>query len=166
MKILNRLIGLTLSLVGLLACNSGYERKVTEQDVPAAVLQAFKAAYPNAQVHGYAEEAEGAQKLYEISFTNEGQRIDIAYTSDGKRLELEETIDPTNLPQVAQDEIKNTFKNVVIKRAERVVKDAYTGYEAKVEVQENGANKRYELVFDQDGKLLKKKVEQEEDEDE
>lgn len=162
---LNPLRSSALLLLGLLACRSGYERNITEQEVPPAVLQTFKAAYPNAEVHGYAEEAEGGQKLYEISFINEGKRIDIAYASDGKLLELEETIDSTNLPQAAQDEIKRAFKDAVIKRAERVTKGTYRGYEAKVEIQEDGAAKRYELVFDQDGKLLKKKVEPEEDEE-
>jgi len=154
-----------LALLSWFACNSGYERKVTTQEVPPAVLQAFKAAYPNAEVRGYSEEQEAGKKIYEIAFVNEGQRIDVAYAADGSLVEVEETIDPANLPQAVQDEIKNTFKDAVIKRAERVVKGAHTGYEAKIDVPENGATKRYELVFDQDGKLLKKKVEPEEDEE-
>ena len=162
---LNLLRSLAFLFLGLLACGSVYERNVTEREVPPAVLQAFKAAYPNAEVRGYAEEAEGGQKLYEISFTHKGKRIDIAYASDGKLLELEETIDLADLPQAAHDEIKNTFKDATIKRVERIVKGERTGYEAKLDVPENGAVKRYELVFDQDGKLLKKKVEQGEDEE-
>lgn len=166
MKKFFKSIILVFSILRLQACSSeGYEKKITEQEVPPAVLQTFKAAYPSAEVRGYAEEAEGGQKLYEISFTNEGQRIDIAYASDGKLLELEETIDSADLPQVAHDEINNAFKDAAIKRAERVVKGEHTGYEAKVDVTENGATKRYELVFDQDGKLLKKKVESEEEEE-
>lgn len=153
-----------LAAVSLIACNSGYERKVTEQEVPPAVLQAFKAAYPNADVRGYAEEAEGGDKLYEISFINEGKRIDVAYAAGGKLLELEETIDPADLPQVAHDEIKNAFKDAAIKRAERVVKGERTGYEVKLDVPANGVSKRYELVFDQDGKLLKQELEEEDEE--
>lgn len=156
---------LVFSILRLQACSTeSYEKKITEQEVPPAVLQTFKAAYPNAEVRGYAEEAEGGQKLYEISFTHEGQRIDIAYARDGKLLELEETIDPADLPQAARDEINGAFKDAAIKRAERVVKGERTGYEAKVDVLENGAAKRYELVFDPNGKLLKKKVESEEEE--
>lgn len=154
-----------LVALSLSACHSGYERKVTEQDVPPAVLQTFEAAYPNAEVRSYAEETEGDEKLYEISFTNEGKRIDVAYANDGKLLELEETIDPADLPQVAHGEIKNVFKDAAIKRAERFVKGERTGYEVKLDVPENGASKRYELVFDPDGKLLKKKAEPEEDEE-
>jgi len=159
-------IVLAFSILSLQSCGSEeYERKVSEQEVPPEVLQAFTKAYPNAEVRGYAEEQEDGKKIYEIAFVNDGQRIDIAYAANGSLLELEETIDPANLPQAAQDEIKNAFKDAVIKRAERVVKGAHTGYEAKVDVPENGASKRYELVFDQDGKLLKKKAEPEEDEE-
>jgi hypothetical protein len=153
------------ALLILHACDSGYERKVTEQEVPPAVLQAFKTAYPNAEVRGYSEEKEGGKTIYEIALVNAGQRLDLAYAADGSLLEVEETIDPANLPPAAHDEIKNAFKDAVIARAERVVKGASTGYEAKVDVPENGATTRYELVFDQDGKLLKKEVEEEDDEE-
>lgn len=162
---LRPLRSLAFSLVGLLACSSDYERNVTEQEVPPVVLQAFKTAYPNAEVRGYSEEQEGGKKSYEIAFVNEGQRIDIAYAADGSLLEVEETIDSTNLPQTAQEEIKNVFKGAVVERAERVVKGTRTGYEAKIVVPVNGSSKSYELVFAQDGKLLRKKVEREEAEE-
>ncbi|MEK0371238.1 MAG: hypothetical protein QQN55_08815, partial [Nitrosopumilus sp.] len=44
------------------------ERKVTEKEVPKAVLQVFKQTYPQATVKEYAEEIEDGQKFYEISF--------------------------------------------------------------------------------------------------
>lgn len=48
-----------VAILILQACSSGYERKVTEQEVPPAVLQTFKTAYPNAEVRGYSEEQDG-----------------------------------------------------------------------------------------------------------
>jgi len=158
-------IVLALSILSLQACSSeGYERKVTAAEVPPAVLQAFAKAYPNAEVRGYAEEQEDGNKIYEVSFTHEGKSMDVTYTGDGGLFEVEETIDLANLPQAARDEINNKFKEPQIKRVEKVAKSGRLAFEVKVDVQENGALKRYELVFDPDGKLLKQESEEEDEE--
>jgi uncharacterized membrane protein YkoI len=141
-----------------------HERKVAEKEVPSAVLQAFKAAYPNAEVRGYAEEQEDGKKIYEVSFTHEGKSMDVTYAGDGELFEVEETIDPANLPQAAHNEINNKFKAPQIKRVERVAKSGRLTFEVKVDVQENGALNRYEIVFDQDGKLLKQELDTEDEE--
>ncbi len=157
---------LAFSFLCLQACSSQeeYERKVTETEVPPAVLQAFAKAYPSAEVRGYAEEREGGKKIYEISFTHEGKSMDVTYTVEGELFEVEETIDPADLPQSAHDEINNKFKDAQIKIAEKVAKSGRLAYEVKIDVQENGALKRYELVFDPDGKLLKQELEREDEE--
>lgn len=157
---------LALALMLMQACSSEeYEKKITEPEVPAAVLQAFKSAYPNAEVRGYTEEAEGGKKLYEISFTNEGKRIDAAYASDGKLLELEETIANEDLPAAALQELQKQFNAFELKRVEKVLKGERLLYEAKVDVTRDGATTRHELVFAEDGKLLKQKVEREDDDE-
>jgi hypothetical protein len=66
----------------LQACSLGYEREVTEQEMPAEALQAFHASYPNAEVRGYFEKRQINKKIYEILFTYEGQRIDASYASN------------------------------------------------------------------------------------
>jgi len=165
MKKLVTIIVLTFSILSLQSCGSEeYERKVSEQEVPPEVLQAFTKAYPNAEVRGYAEEQEDGKKIYEVSFTHEGKSMDVTYTGDGELFEVEETIEPANLPQAAHNEINNKFKEPQIKRVERVAKSGRLTFEVKVDVQENGALKRYELVFDPDGKLLKQELEEEDEE--
>jgi len=157
---------LALSILSLQACSSKeYERKVTAAEVPPAVLQAFAKAYPNAEVRGYGEEAEGDEKLYEISFTNDGKRIDVAYASDGKLLEVEETIPNEDLPASMQDEIRKQFKQFEIKRVERIMKSERRFYEAQIDVKADGVTKRYELVFAEDGTPLEKEVDSEDEEE-
>ncbi|MEK7729048.1 MAG: PepSY-like domain-containing protein [candidate division KSB1 bacterium] len=159
-------IVLTFSILSLQACDSEeYERKVEEKDVPPAVLQAFKAAYPNAEVRGYSEESEGKEKLYEISFTNEGKQIDIAYASDGKLLEVEETIAQADLPEAVRTELQRAFPQAEIQRVESILKGESRAYEVKLSAQEQGETKRYELVFEENGKLLKQEIEGEEEEE-
>lgn len=151
---------LVLLILSLQACRSEeYERKVTEKEVPPPVLQAFAKAYPNAEVRGYAEEQEGSKKIYEIAFTHEGKSIDVAYASNGELVEVEETIEAANLPQAVHDAIIHKYKAAEIKVAEKVTKGERMAYEVKVDVKENGILKRYELVFDPEGKLLKQESE-------
>ncbi len=167
MKKLVTTIVLTLSILSLQACGSEeYERKVEEKDFPPAVLQAFKTAYPNAEVRGYAEESDGDKKLYEISFTNEGQRVDLSYASDGKLLEVEETIALADLPEAVRTELQRVFPQAEIQRVESVLKGESRAYEVKLSAQEQGEAKHYELLFDPEGKLLKQEIEGEEEEEE
>ncbi len=163
-KIVTNMI-LAFSILSLQACGSEeYERKVEEKDVPPAVLQAFKAAYPNAEVRGYSEEAEGKEKLYEISFVNEGKQIDIAYASEGKLLEVEETIAQADLPEAVRAELARAFPQAEIQRVESIRKGEKLLYEIKLNVQAQGETKRYELVFEASGKLLQEEIEGEEKE--
>lgn len=158
------MLTVTLGLMGLQACGSNeYEKKIAEQEVPHVVLQAFKAGYPNAEVRGYTEEAEGGKKHYEISFTHEGKRIDAAYASDGKLLEVEETIAAEDLPAAVREELQKQFAQFAMKRAEKVTNGERVVYEIKVDVTRDGATTRQELVFAEDGKLLEKNVEDEEE---
>lgn len=156
---------LALSLLSLHACGSKeYERKIEEKDLPPAVAQAFKAAYPNAEVRGYSEEAEGKEKLYEISFTNEGKQIDIAYASDGALLEVEETIALADAPEAVRTELARAFPQAEIQRVESIRKGERLFYELKLKAQKQGETKHYELVFDEKGNLLEEEIEGEEEE--
>lgn len=158
-------IALALGLMSLLACGSEeYEKKIEEKDLPPAVAQAFKTAYPNAQVRGYSEEAEDGEKLYEISFTMEGKRIDVAYASDGKLLEVEETIALADLPEAVRAELVRAFPQAEIERIESVRKGERLLYEVKLRAEKSGATQRYETVFDAQGKLLQEEIEGEEEE--
>ena len=59
----------TLIAIGLFLTNfsaAAQESKVKEKDVPQAVIDAFKSAYPNATIRGYAREKEHGKLFYEI----------------------------------------------------------------------------------------------------
>lgn len=79
----------------------------------------------------------------------------------GTKTEYERKINASDLPPAVQEAIKNKFLEAQIRLAEKVVKDGQVAYEAKVNVQENGAAKRYGLVFDADGTLRKQESEEE-----
>ena len=65
-------------------------KNLTEAEVPAAVVTAFKSAYPNATNIEYEEELEKGVQTYEVEFTSEGKKWEVDYTPDGKVLKTEQ----------------------------------------------------------------------------
>ena len=141
-------IGLLLASVSALA----QESKIKEKDVPPAVVAAFKSAYPNATVRGYAKETEKGKTFYEIESKDGATMRDLLYNPDGTVAEIEETIAATDLPAEAQQIIKAKYPIGVVSRAEKVT----GGNTIKYEVSIRNGKRRTGLAFDADGKLLKK----------
>jgi len=155
---------LNLCLIALVAfvlkaCLDNGEREIAETEVPTAILEAFKEAYPGAVVREYGEELEDGDKAYEISFTHKGQKIDILYAQDGNVIELEETIPAAELPAAIHDELNDRFDQYEIKETEKITKGADIFYEVRLTATSD--EKAYELIFSQDGRLIS----QEQDDD-
>ncbi len=87
MSVINLLAGTTLLLAGPLAFA---DKDLTEAEVPAAVIQAFKAAYPNATDAKFEEETEKGLKTYEVEFKVDGKKFEVDYSADGKPLKVEQ----------------------------------------------------------------------------
>ena len=145
---------LTLIAIGLLLASlsaSAQETKISEKDVPQAVIAAFKSAYPNATVRGYAKEKEHGKLFYEIESKDGATMRDLLYNPDGTVAEIEETVAVTDLPAEAQQAIKSKYPKAVVTKAEKVTE----GDKIKYEVSARSGKKRISLSFDADGKLLK-----------
>jgi hypothetical protein len=133
---------------------SAQEAKIREQDVPSAVISAFKTAYPNAKVRGYAKEKENGKVFYEIESTDGTTKRDLLYNPDGTVAEIEETIVATDLPSAAQEFIHSKYPRAVVSRAERVTE----GDKVEYEVSARQAKRRISLAFDVAGKVIKNTV--------
>jgi uncharacterized membrane protein YkoI len=128
------------------------EAKVTEKKVPAAVIAAFKTAYPQATIRGYAKEKENGKVYYEIE-SMEGQTTrDVLYNPDGTVAEIEESIALSDLPTDAQEAIRSMSPKAVVTKVEKLTRADVTEYEAHAKQ----GKKRIELKFDASGKPLKK----------
>jgi hypothetical protein len=143
-------IGLLLGSVSVLA----QESKIREKDVPQAVIAAFRAAYPNATIGGYAKEKENGKLFYEIESKDGTTRRDILYNPDGTVAEVEETVAMTDLPAAAQQLIQSKYPKAVVSRAEKTT----AGDKVEYEVSARRGKQRISLVFDGEGKLLKNSV--------
>ena len=128
------------------------EKKLTARDVPAAVIAAFKTAYPNATIRGYAREKENGKVYYEIESREGTTRRDILYNPDCTVFEIEESVDPGALPPAVSQAFKQRHPNAIITFAERTTSGDKVTYEIKAKQ----GRKRFTMEFDSDGKLVTK----------
>jgi Putative beta-lactamase-inhibitor-like, PepSY-like len=155
MKILSRSIRIVLTITALLVATNfafGQERQVKRKNVPIAVLNAFKVAYPNATIKGYAREREDGKTFYEIESVEGAVGRDVLYNPDGTVAEVEETIALNDLPTAIQEAIHTKYPRAVIVKAEKTVQGDTISYEV---IGKQG-RKRFELEFDTDGNLKPK----------
>ena len=142
-------------IFALLACEKEeQEKKVSEKEVPQAVINAFNNSYPGAVIKEYSEETEDGQKYYEISCEFEGRKIDAVYHTDGSVSAIEEVIPVETLPEVVQQAIAKEVPQFSIKLAEKIEEGGETHYE--VQILNTQDQKKYELEFTDTGKLIEK----------
>jgi len=150
-------IGLVIATVSLAALSTAaQESKVAEKDVPAAVIAAFKAAYPSATIKGYAREKEHGKVFYEIESKDGETGRDVLYNPDGSVAEIEETIAAGDLPAGAQELIRSRYPGAVVTKAEKSIEKNASGDKIGYEVVAKQGKKRITLEFDSDGKLKSK----------
>ena len=149
---LKRLVLMASCLLLVSVSAFAQESKIKEKDVPPVVVAAFKSAYPNATVRGYAKETERGKTFYEIESKDGATMRDLLYNPDGTAAVIEETIAASDLPAEAQQTIKSKYPRGVVSRAEKVTE----GDTIKYEVSIRNGKRRTGLGFDADGKLLKK----------
>ena len=149
-----KLFLIILIAFSLVSCEDEEERPVTEKEVPGAVLQEFNNAYPGATIKEYAEEKEDGQTFYEVSCEFEDRKIDAAYNPDGTVFAIEEVIPAEELPEIIHQAIVNEFQQFSIQLAEKIEKEGNQFF--KVKLQNTKNQKKYELLFAADGKLVEK----------
>jgi hypothetical protein len=87
------LAGTSLVVVALAAAGwssvSETEVQVALEDVPAAVLNAVRAKFPDARLLEAERETEDGQTAYEIEIDNDGQELEVEISTTGDILEIE-----------------------------------------------------------------------------
>ena len=135
------------------------EAKISQKDVPPAVIAAFKSAYPNATIRGYAREKENGKVFYEIESKENNMTRDVLYNPDGTVAEIEEGIAPSDLPAAAQQAIHSQYPNAVVTIAEKVTRGDKVSYEVSAkQVTKGKVTKRISFEFDSAGTVVKSKA--------
>ncbi len=127
------------------------DKKISEKNVPAAVMGAFHKAFPKAVIKGTSIETEKGKKNFEIESLEGSKHIDLLITPAGKITEVEETIQADQLPTNIMKTLGSKFKGFKIEKAEKVTHGAVSNYELVIESKSG----KHEVKLNEAGKLLK-----------
>ncbi len=127
------------------------EKKISEKEVPSAVLNSFHKAYPKAEIKGLSTETEKGKKYFEIESVEGTKHIDLLISKTGKITEVEETIPTDQLPGAVMKTLEAKFKGLKIEKAEKVTSGAVSNYELVIESKAG----KHEVKLNAAGKLLK-----------
>ena len=124
------------------------EKRVRLQDLPEAVRKAAASQTIGAIVHGYSQETENGQTMYEVETTSAGKSKDLLFDASGNILEVEQQVDMAKLSNAVQDGLKKAAAGAKITKVESVTKGSQVSYEAAT----IKAGKRGEVAVDSDGR--------------
>ena len=148
----------TVAAFFLLIAGSAFagESKISEAEVPKAVLDGVAKKYPAAKKTGFEREVEKGKTVFEVKLLNGGHKIDVDVSPEGTILEEEEEIAFDAAPAAVKAALASSSKYAkwTVKRAERVV-TAGNHAEPHFEIVVTSGKNKAELVFSTDGKLLR-----------
>lgn len=119
--------------------------------LPAAVLDAFKTAYPKAVIKGTSKETEKGVTYYEVESVDGKLNRDLLYTADGKAAEIEEAVAPEGLPAAVQQALTKAYPGCKILKAEALTKGTEKMFELRIWY----SNKKQGVTIDPSGKIIK-----------
>jgi uncharacterized membrane protein YkoI len=111
-------LALTLTLsTGCAKQESIEQEEKAEAELPAAVIKAVKADFPNAQIDKVEIAEEAGITLYDIEFKADQGEIEV--TQDGTVLDVATVITMEDLPKAAAEAIQKAAEGATIKRIEK-----------------------------------------------
>lgn len=124
-RVMNRTV---LSFLLAFAATTLFAQRVKHSDVPQVVKDALYKMYPNAKV----AEWEMENGNYEAEFGNSGEETAVLMTPAGAHVMTEVEIAVSDLPQAAQDYVKNNLSGKKIMEAVKITAaDGTVSYEAE-----------------------------------
>ncbi len=141
---------LILLLSVIFASVSANAQKIDNENVPSSVLASFKAKFPIANKVTW----EMDYDKYEVEFTVSKVEFSATFDKDGKWLETETYLKITDLPKPIKESLTKKYGELSgykIEEGVKAEKEKETTYELEIKRGES----LYELIFDENGKLLK-----------
>jgi len=129
----------------------GAEKKVTMDQLPAAVQQTVKERSQGGTIRGLSMEQKNGQTIYEAELTLSGRNVDLSIDEQGKVVEFEGEIALDRLPAAARDAIQQQAAGGTIGIVEEVTEKGKTMYEAHV----TKAGKQVEIKVDPQGHTVR-----------
>ena len=129
------------------------------QSAPSAVKSAFEKKFPNAKSVEWKKENDSE---WEAEFKLNGVEYSANFSNDGTWKETEHEIKESELPNAVKNTLNDQFGDYKVEDVEMIETPGFSGYEIEIEK----GKETIELVIDNSGKVLKKKVETESEEEE
>lgn len=126
------------------------QAKNMKAELPSAVLEAFKAAYPQAVIKGTSKETEKGVTYYEVESIDGMMNRDLLYTADGKTVEVEESVASGALPAAVRQVLAKAYPGNKLLKAEELTKDGQVFYELQIRFK----GKASEVTIDPSGKII------------
>lgn len=120
------------------------------QDIPSNVKQKVNSMYPEAKNIKWDVEGNGK---YEAEFKINGVQTALLFDSKANLIETETKIDVSELPSKVRDYISSEYAGVSITEAAKII-DSKGNLKFEAEIKEGKKSK--DILFDQDGNILKK----------
>ncbi|MDP5010682.1 MAG: PepSY-like domain-containing protein [Crocinitomicaceae bacterium] len=153
---IKKTIAMSALLIGFAIVSCAQE---TASKIPTKVEDAFKSKFPNAKLVKWDRENDTE---WEVEFKLDGVDYSANFSNEGAWKETEHEIKIKELPEAVQSTLSSEFSGYKIEEAETVESPDFSGYEVEIEKGEESM----EVVFDQAGKVIKKKIKEEEDDNE
>jgi hypothetical protein len=154
-------IFLLAALIIVLQNSQGQQQKISSKPskspkIPELVTQAFSKQFPTIKKVKWSVEKSGE---YEVEFNFSKAETSVLFDEKGTILEVETEISKKELPETIKTSLKTDFAEYKIGEVEKVVTNGVTTYEMEAK---KGKDK-FDLIFDTNGKFLKKEVDKDND---
>ena len=127
------------------------EKKITREELPAAVEKTVSEQSRSGTIRGFSKEIDKGKTIYEVELRIDGHGKDISMDEHGNILEVEEEVALDSLPAAVKEGLGKTAGTGVIGKVESLTKNGkLVAFEAVVK---NGT-KRQEIQVGPDGKKL------------
>jgi uncharacterized membrane protein YkoI len=126
------------------------EEKIALDKLPAKVKEAVKAKFPDAELVSAEKENENGKTVFEVAIKNKGNKLEVTLTEDGKILSIEKEIAAKDAPKAVMEALEKKYPKAEIKKVEEITKGDKVTYEFLI----TAGDKKLEVVFDAQGKLV------------
>lgn len=128
------------------------DEKVPIDKLPAAVVEAVKAKFPDAQMVEAKKEKKGSETVFEVKTKHKGKKVDVKVTPEGKITEIERELAVADLPKAVADALTAKYPGAKLEEAEEDDEGGKVTYEVKVSP---ASGKKLKVTLDPKGKVIK-----------
>lgn len=123
---------------------------IAQKDVPSAIVNQFKKAYPNARDVEWEKKGD----LYEVEFeTGIDKDHEIYYNKSGEIVRHKEELMPAELPDAVKNTIAKSFADYHMDDIDKISADGKVVYVVELKSTSN----KWEVTFSEKGDILRRK---------